>query len=332
MAHSSVEQYRFKVNGTHPTEHQLISNADITTVSAKGIRRQIESLSGTSLEHVKREFDQMVMEIYQRITDEIEESVLKGSSPPQPNQNSYQNGYQQDYYQQQSYINQNPYHHQQQYSAPAPAPPPPPSQAAPTASSFGFSLPPTSYVAPKIKSEPSDDESGDSDASFSSVEGERSRKKSKVSSSGASKKTSSKKKASSVKSKSQSSSSSKKEKGKDKEKKKDKPKAKRKQPVNEDGTPKVNNFTRPMVISDKLYDVIGQAGTVGPSGRVEMARPEVVKQLWVYIKSNGLQDEADKRNIKCDSKLQALFGHDQVNCFSMNKYLSSHLSKAEELL
>lgn len=40
----------------------------------------------------------------------------------------------------------------------------------------------------------------------------------------------------------------------------------------------------------------------------------------------------DKRNIKCDSKLKALFGHDQVNCFSMNKYLSGHLSKAEELV
>ncbi|KAF9376585.1 hypothetical protein CPB97_010717 [Podila verticillata] len=305
---SSVEQYRSKVT-------ELISMADITTVSAKGIRKQIESLTGKTLEPVKREFDELVMEIYQKITDDIEQSVLNGT-PTNLNQ-----GYRQDYY---------PHSHQthnHNHAQPTYAPP----QAAPPQSSFGFSLPPTSYVPPEPEPEPSEDDEGDSDASFSSVEDGRSNKKAKVSSSGASKKSSSstkKSSSSSTKSKSKTSSSSSSKKNKEKEKSK----TKRKQPVNEDGTPKVNNFTRPMVISDKLYDVIGHAGTVGVSGRVEMSRPEVVKQLWVYIKSNGLQDESDKRNIKCDSKLKALFGHDQVNCFSMNKYLSGHLSKAEELV
>ncbi|KAF9320400.1 hypothetical protein BG003_006193 [Podila horticola] len=313
---SSVEQYRSKVT-------ELISMADITTVSAKGIRKQIESLSGRSLEPVKREFDELVMEIYQKITDDIEQSVLNGTT-----QSNHNQGYRQDYYPQQNHQNhnQNNHNHAQQ-----PTFAPPQSQAPPQ-SSFGFSLPPTSYVPPEPEPAPSEDDEADSDASFSSVEGGRSNKKAKVSSSGASKKSSSsstKKSSSSSKSKSKTSSSSSK---KDKEKEKEKTKTKRKQPVNDDGTPKVNNFTRPMVISDKLNDVIGHAGTVGVSGRVEMSRPEVVKQLWVYIKSNGLQDESDKRNIKCDSKLKALFGHDQVNCFSMNKYLSGHLSKAEELV
>ncbi|KAG0324112.1 hypothetical protein BG000_002331 [Podila horticola] len=313
---SSVEQYRSKVT-------ELISMADITTVSAKGIRKQIESLSGRSLEPVKREFDELVMEIYQKITDDIEQSVLNGTT-----QSNHNQGYHQDYYPQQNHQNhnQNNHNHAQQ-----PTLAPPQSQAPPQ-SSFGFSLPPTSYVPPEPEPAPSEDDEADSDASFSSVEGGRSNKKAKVSSSGASKKSSSsstKKSSSSSKSKSKTSSSSSK---KDKEKEKEKTKTKRKQPVNDDGTPKVNNFTRPMVISDKLNDVIGHAGTVGVSGRVEMSRPEVVKQLWVYIKSNGLQDESDKRNIKCDGKLKALFGHDQVNCFSMNKYLSGHLSKVEELV
>ncbi|KAF9326923.1 hypothetical protein BG006_009713 [Podila minutissima] len=319
---SSVEQYRSKVT-------ELISMADITTVSAKGIRKQIESLSGRSLEPVKREFDELVMEIYQKITDDIEQSVLNGTTQ------SNNQGYRQDYYPQHNHQNHHDHNHNHNLQSHAPQPTyAPPQSQAPPQSSFGFSLPPTSYVPPEPEPAPSEDDEADSDASFSSVEDGRSNKKAKVSSSGASKKSapSSKKKStssSSTKSKSKSSSSSSK---KDKEKEKEKTKTKRKQPVNDDGTPKVNNFTRPMVISDKLNDVIGHAGIVGVSGRVEMSRPEVVKQLWVYIKSNGLQDESDKRNIKCDSKLKALFGHDQVNCFSMNKYLSGHLSKAEELV
>ncbi|KAF9406655.1 hypothetical protein BGZ94_003015, partial [Podila epigama] len=261
MAHrSNVEQYRSKVT-------ELISVADITTVSAKRIRKQIEALTNTSLEPVKREFDELVMEIYQNITDDIERSALNGNTTHIKSQ-------------QQNHHNQN-------------------SQAN-NINSFGLSLPPTSCTAPpppppapkakpsKTKHQDEDDDDGNaSDNSFSSVDSDRVRKKSRSSSSGSSKKSSS------TKSKAKAPSSSKKDKNKDKNKDKEKKeKTKRKQPVNEDGTPKVNNFTRPMLISDKLYDVIGQAGTVGPSGRVEMSRPEVVKQLWVYIKANGLQDEA----------------------------------------
>lgn len=58
----------------HEKRIELISMADITTVSAKGIRKQIESLSGRSLEPVKREFDELVMEIYQKITDDVSTS------------------------------------------------------------------------------------------------------------------------------------------------------------------------------------------------------------------------------------------------------------------
>ncbi|KAF8938576.1 hypothetical protein EDD21DRAFT_363056 [Dissophora ornata] len=315
---ASVEMYRAKVE-------ELIRQADITTVSARGIRKQIETLTNSSLANVKREFDELVMEIYSKITDEIEHAVLNGGQAPRSN--SAQNHHQQP--QQPQY--------QAQQQAPAPQ-----SQKL---SFGGLALPPTSYVPPKLEPvAPStngsdEDEENDSDSSFSSVEegNGRASKKAKTSSSSSNKKSSSSSKskpktkaksatASKLKSKSLTKSSSKTKKDKDE------PKVKRKQPVNEDGTPKVNNFTRPMIISDKLYEVIGHAGTTGPSGRVEMSRPEVVKQIWVYIKEKGLQAENDKRMINCDPKLKTLFGQDQVNCFSMNKYLSGHLSKPEELV
>ena len=57
----------------------------------------------------------------------------------------------------------------------------------------------------------------------------------------------------------------------------------------------------------------------------ELSRPQVVKQLWNYIKGNELQDPNDKRQILCDEKLHAVFKQDKINMFSMNKLLGSHL-------
>ncbi|KAF9931079.1 hypothetical protein BGZ67_005517 [Mortierella alpina] len=281
----SVEIYRPKVT-------ELISKADITTVSARSIRKQIEAITNSSLDHVKRDFDEMVMEIYEKITDDQQQQQQQ---PPQ------------------------------------------------TGFVSGFALPPTSYVPPPppppapapVTSDESEDDDSDSDASeasYSSLDEEtgRKRKKPQLVKDKAAKAASQKKKDAQAKAR------AKKLKDKAKkvkeEEKEMKAKKKRKQPVNEDGTPKVNPFNRPMVISDKLAEVVGQAGSIGPSGRIEMSRPEVVKQLWVYIKANSLQLENDKRVIACDEKLKTLFGQEQVNCFSMNKYLSSHLSKAEELV
>jgi upstream activation factor subunit UAF30 len=51
----------------------------------------------------------------------------------------------------------------------------------------------------------------------------------------------------------------------------------------------------------------------------QLSRPQVVKQLWVYIKSQGLQD---KKIIKCDEKLQKVFKVPEIDMFQMNKVLS----------
>lgn len=58
-----------------------------------------------------------------------------------------------------------------------------------------------------------------------------------------------------------------------------------------------------------------------------MPRSEVVKQLWAYIKENGLQDQKNKRNINADDKLLAVFdGKKTVSMFEMTKLVSAHLS------
>lgn len=75
-------------------------------------------------------------------------------------------------------------------------------------------------------------------------------------------------------------------------------------------------FMRPLEVSEKLGAVIGPKA---------LARTEVVKKLWAYIKKNNLQDPKNKRNIKADSKLREVFGKDTVNMFEMTKLVSKHL-------
>ena len=62
-------------------------------------------------------------------------------------------------------------------------------------------------------------------------------------------------------------------------------------------------------------------------GADELPRPEVVKKLWDYIKTEGLQDRENRRMINADDKLRPIFdGKEQVNMFEMTKLVSKHLS------
>lgn len=77
-------------------------------------------------------------------------------------------------------------------------------------------------------------------------------------------------------------------------------------------------FMKPMKLSADLEAVVGK----GP-----MPRSEVVKNLWVYIKKHGLQDQTNKRNINADDKLKKVFGGAAtVSMFEMTKLVSKHLS------
>jgi len=75
---------------------------------------------------------------------------------------------------------------------------------------------------------------------------------------------------------------------------------------------------KPLQVSADLAVIVGN----GP-----MPRSEVVKKLWVYIKSKGLQDATNKRNINADAALKKVFGgKDVVNMFEMTKLVAAHLS------
>ena len=61
-------------------------------------------------------------------------------------------------------------------------------------------------------------------------------------------------------------------------------------------------------------------------GSKPLARTQVVKKIWVYIKKNGLQDNQNKRMINADDKLKPVFGgKKQVSMFEMTKLVSQHL-------
>jgi DNA topoisomerase-3 len=69
--------------------------------------------------------------------------------------------------------------------------------------------------------------------------------------------------------------------------------------------------------SDALAAVIGSE---------PVARTQVIKKLWDYIKAEGLQDAANKRAINADAKLLAVFGKPQVTMFELAGIVGKHLS------
>ncbi len=76
-------------------------------------------------------------------------------------------------------------------------------------------------------------------------------------------------------------------------------------------------LSKPLNLSAELEAVVGK----GP-----LPRTEVVKQLWVYIKNNNLQNPQNKRNILADEKLKAIFGgKGEVTMFEMTKLVSAHM-------
>ena len=74
---------------------------------------------------------------------------------------------------------------------------------------------------------------------------------------------------------------------------------------------------RPLQPSKELAAVVGSD---------PLPRAEVVSKVWDYIKKNNLQNPTNKREIRADDKLRAVFGKDAVSMFEMNKNLAQHLT------
>ena len=60
-------------------------------------------------------------------------------------------------------------------------------------------------------------------------------------------------------------------------------------------------------------------------GAEPVARAQVIKKLWDYIKANNLQDATNKRAINADAKLLAVFGKPQVTMFELAGIVGKHL-------
>lgn len=76
-------------------------------------------------------------------------------------------------------------------------------------------------------------------------------------------------------------------------------------------------FMKPLSPSKQLAAIVGAA---------PLARTEVMKKVWQYIKKFNLQDVKNRRAINADEKLKAIFGgKKQVTMFEMTKLVSNHL-------
>jgi upstream activation factor subunit UAF30 len=78
-------------------------------------------------------------------------------------------------------------------------------------------------------------------------------------------------------------------------------------------------FMKPMQPDAALAAVIGND---------PLPRTEVTKKIWDYIRKHNLQDPKDKRTIRADDKLKAVFGgKSSVSMFEMTKLVNAHLKE-----
>ncbi len=79
-------------------------------------------------------------------------------------------------------------------------------------------------------------------------------------------------------------------------------------------------FMKPVRPDDKLSEIIGPE---------PLARTEVTRKLWDYIRGHNLQDPANKTFIKADDKLKQVFdGKERVSMFEMTKLVFGHVKAA----
>lgn len=71
-------------------------------------------------------------------------------------------------------------------------------------------------------------------------------------------------------------------------------------------------------LSPELADVVGMK---------KATRPQIVKKLWVYIKSHKCQDTKNKRLINPDKKLSEVIGKKPVDMLKLAGLLSKHIKK-----
>ncbi|EGC49170.1 SWIB/MDM2 domain-containing protein [Histoplasma capsulatum var. duboisii H88] len=85
---------------------------------------------------------------------------------------------------------------------------------------------------------------------------------------------------------------------------------------------RTGGFHKPLALSAPLSVLLG--------GEVTLSRPQAVKKVWQYIRENNLQDPADRRQIRCDDLMRAVFKQDRIHMFTMTKILNHNLYNLDE--
>lgn len=80
-------------------------------------------------------------------------------------------------------------------------------------------------------------------------------------------------------------------------------------------------FSKPVDVTESLCEFLGR-----PSG-TQLSRTEVTQALSKYIKENDLANPENRREIKCDAKMEKLLGVNEVQWFQLQKYLAPHYIK-----
>jgi DNA topoisomerase-3 len=93
---------------------------------------------------------------------------------------------------------------------------------------------------------------------------------------------------------------------------------------------KAEKATKPKAPRKVTAGFVPSAELANVIGAEAVARTEVIKKLWDYIKANGLQDATNKRAINADAKLKPVFGKDQVTMFELAGIAGKHLRPVGE--
>ena len=83
-------------------------------------------------------------------------------------------------------------------------------------------------------------------------------------------------------------------------------------------------FSKQVLVSDALCQFLDR-----PS-KSEASRTEVTQMISKYIKENNLANPENRRQIKCDEKLEKLLGVPEVEWFQLQKYLACHYIKTDK--
>ncbi|CAL5865940.1 uncharacterized protein PFLUO_LOCUS147 [Penicillium psychrofluorescens] len=84
---------------------------------------------------------------------------------------------------------------------------------------------------------------------------------------------------------------------------------------------RTGGFHKPLNLSPPLSELLGE---------VTLSRPQTVKKVWQYIRDHDLQDPSDRRQIRCDDAMRAVFKQDRVHMFTMTKILNQNLYNPDE--